>query len=307
MKKLIILLFALTVVTSGCGASVSTSEPDNTPEPSITSEEHSENLNSNDVKADESEDQINIPDFEEITAIDSEECTIKITGIDPENLWGYTLNVYLENKSTDKTYMFSVTNAAINGVQCDPFFSTEVAASKKSNNDISFKTENDIGEFTDIEISFRVHDSDDWLADAVAEETIHIYPFGEDNATKFIREAQATDNTIVDNEYVTVIVTGYEQDDIWGYIVNLFLVNKSDKEVMFSVNDASVNGYMADPFYATSVMPGKCAFSSMSWSNTTLEENGISEVEEIEFSFKAHDSNDLMADDFANETITLNP
>lgn len=186
-------------------------------------------------------------------------------------------------------------------------FSTEVAASKKSNNDISFKTENDIGEFTDIEISFRVHDSDDWLADAVAEETIHIYPFGEDNATKFIREAQATDNTIVDNEYVTVIVTGYEQDDIWGYIVNLFLVNKSDKEVMFSVNDASVNGYMADPFYATSVMPGKCAFSSMSWSNTTLEENGISEVEEIEFSFKAHDSNDLMADDFANETITLNP
>lgn len=306
-KKLIILLLTLAVTASGCGGSVSTSEPANNSEPSIASEEHSENENTNDVKADEPEDQIVIPDFEEITAVDNEECTIKITGIDSENLWGYTLKSYLENKSPDKTYMFSITNAAINGVKCDPLFATEVAAGKKSNNDISFNAENDIGEFTDIEISFRVYDSNDWLADAVAEETIHIYPLGEDNATKYVRESQSTDNTIIDNEYVTVIVTGYENDPIWGYTVNLFLVNKTDKEIMFSVNDASVNGYMADPFYATTVAPDKCAFSSMAWSDSTLEENGISEIEEIEFSFSAHDNNDLMSDNLVNETITLNP
>lgn len=309
-KKLIMLLLTLTVAIAGCGGSVSTSEPASNPESSNTSEERSEIENADTVKTDESEeseDQKEVLDFEEITVVDNEECTIKITDLDPGSLWGYTLKAYLENKSPDKTYMFSVTNAAINGVKCDPLFATEVAAGKKSNNDISFTIKNDIGEFTDIEISFRAYDSNDWLADAVAEETIHIYPYGEDNATKFVREAQATDNTIIDNEYATVIVTGYETDPIWGYTINLFLVNKSDKEVMFSVNDASVNGYMADPFYATSVAPDKCAFSSMSWSDSTFEENGISEVKEIEFSFSVYDSNDFMADDLVNEVITLNP
>lgn len=100
---------------------------------------------------------------------------------------------------------------------------------------------------------------------------------------------------------------GYEDDEIWGYTANLFLLNKTDKTVMFSVDDASVNGFMADPFYATSVSAGKCAFSSMAWSDTTLEENGITEVEEIEVLFRAYDADDFMGEDFANEVITLNP
>ena len=87
------------------------------------------------------------------------------------------------------------------------------------------------------------------------------------------------------------------------HTANLFLLNKTDKTVMFSVDDASVNGFMADPFYATSVSAGKCAFSSMAWSDTTLEENGITEVEEIEVLFRAYDADDFMGEDFANAFI----
>lgn len=45
---------------------------------------------------------------------------------------------------------------------------------------------------------------------------------------------QILNNVIIDNDYVTVIVTGYEDDEIWGYTANLFLLNKTDKTVMFS-------------------------------------------------------------------------
>ena len=55
--------------------------------------------------------------FEEISVVDNDECVIKITGIDADNLWGYTLSAYLENKSAEKTYMFSVESASVNGVQ----------------------------------------------------------------------------------------------------------------------------------------------------------------------------------------------
>lgn len=249
--------------------------------------------------------------FTEMVAVDNAECTIQITGIDADNMWGYTIEARLENKSADKTYMFTVETAAINGVQCDPLFASEVAAGKKANVNISFSDdtlkENGITEYTDIELTFRVHDSNDWIADAVAEETVHIYPYGEDKAVQFVRKAQASDNVIIDNDYVTVIVTGYEEDEIWGYSVNLFLLNKTDKNVMFSVDEVSVNGYMADPFYATSVSAGKCAFSSITWFDSTFEENDITEVKTIDFNFTAHDEDNWFSDYFVNETITLNP
>ena len=46
--------------------------------------------------------------------------------------------------------------------------------------------------------------------------TVHIYPLGEEKAAVFSREGQPTDITIVDNDNVSVIVTGYSIDDIWA-------------------------------------------------------------------------------------------
>lgn len=299
MKKLTALLLALVLILSlsACGGATDTNHGTN---PSQSeNNKHENNTDKNEIS------------FTEVVAVDNGECLIKITEIEPDNFWGYTLKAQLENKSADKTYMFSVESAAINGVQCDPLFASEVAAGKKAMEEIHFSDEelkeNGVGDFTDIELTFRVYDSNDWTADAVAKETVHVYPYGEDKAVKFVREAQASDKVLVDNEYVTVIVTGYENNEIWGYTVNLFLLNKTDKEVMFSVDEASVNGFMADPFYANSVTAGKCAFSSMSWSDTTLAENGITAVKEIEFKLRAYNYENWLSDDFANETVTLNP
>ena len=301
MKRFVSLLLALILLLSlaACGKDTALDSNDGT---------NASQTNGNN-KADKTDK--NKVSFTEFVAVDNAECSIKITGIDPDNMWGFTVEAQLENKSADKTYMFSVDSASINGVQCDPFFATEVAAGKKSNAKISFSDDdlekNGIGDYTDIELAFRVYDSNDWAADAVAEETVHVYPYGEDKATKFVRKAQSSDNILIDNEYVTVIVTGYEDDEIWGYTVNLFLVNKSDKNVMFSVDDASVNGFMADPFYATSVSAGKCAFSSMAWSDSILEENSITEIEQIEFTLRAYDEDDWLSDDLVSESIILKP
>ena len=250
-------------------------------------------------------------EFEKVTAIDNEECAIAITGIDPDDMWGYTLKALLENKSADKTYMFSVETAFVNGVECDPFFASEVAPGKRANKDINFDLdtleENGVDEPTDIEIIFRVYDSDDWTADDVAYETVHVYPKGEEEAQLFQRPAQDTDTILVDNDDISVIVTGYEHDSLWGYVVELFLVNKTDKTLMFSVDDASVNGFMMDPFYAHDLMAGKCCFDEMDWSDSDLEDNGIETVEDIEFSLRVYDSDDWMADDIFNDVLTLTP
>ena len=240
--------------------------------------------------------------------VDNAECSIKITAVEYSKSSGLVLKTQFENKSNDKVYMYSVDSAAINGVMCDPFFATEVAAGKKANKNINFYAskleEIGIEKCTDIELTFRVYDSDDWSADNVAFTTVHIYPYGEEKAEQYVRPSKPSDFILVDNEYVTVIAVGY--NDSTDFEIGLFLLNKTDKEVMFSVDDASLNGFMIDPYFAKSVLPGKCAYGSMNWSSSQLEENDITDVEEIEFKLKAYDYNDWFSDPFAEEIITLN-
>lgn len=250
-------------------------------------------------------------DFEELVVVDNDKCRIQITEIVPDSPLGYALKVRLENKSADKTLLFSAESAAINGVQCTPVLASEVAAGKKAHQEIRFADDklekNGITAYTDIELTLRVYDSDDRSAGSVARETVHVYPFGADKADAFVREAQDTDTILIDNAFVTVIVTGYEDDERWGFSANLFLVNKSDKTVMFSVDEASVNGFMADPQFAAAVLPEKCAFSAVRWPDGMLAENGIDKVEELELVFRAYDADDWLKEDLANQRITLHP
>ena len=293
MKKIVATVLAMMMVTSliACGEA-----------------KKDDNNDKSGGKTENSGSQI---DFEEVLVVDNEECTIKITGIEEEAFWGNTLKVYVENKSEDKTYMVAVQNASVNGVETDPLFSAEIAAGKKANEEMHFMDstleENGVGKFTDIEITFRVYDSNDWLAEEVAIETVHIYPYGEEKAETFVREEQESDIVLVDNESVKVVVVGCEKNETWGYQVEMFLVNKTDANVMFSTDEVSVNGFMVNPLFATDVSAGKCTFSNMTIFESDLEENSIKDVTDIEFMIRAYDADNWDAEDFVNQKVTLNP
>lgn len=317
MKKLstVLLLLCLLLSLAACGKKPASTDTGSATQAAKTEAGTNQTEAATDTEPKTEPDTEPVPDtpalsFEEITVVDNDDCLIRITGIDAKNFWGYTLNVYLENKSSDKKYRFSVDGASINGVSAEPLFSKEVAAGKKAMEEISFMDDSLpelLGDFTDIMLAFRVHDADDWTADDIVMETVHVYPFGEENAVRYVRQPQDTDTVIVDNDDLTVIVTGYDPDSLWGYSVNLYLVNKTDKALMFSVDDASVNGLMSDPFFATTVEAGTSAFSQLSWSDSEFEKNGITEVEEIEMNFRVHDADDWGADNLFEETVKLNP
>lgn len=325
MKKLLAIILAILMLLSfaACDAETSIDDGDVTNSSQNDNTDNTDNAdNTDNTDNTDSSDNTNNTDntedtnttelsFTELVAVDNAECLIKITGIEPDAWFGYTLNVQLENKSSEKAYMFSIDRSSVNGVQCSALFATEVAAGKKANDTITIPAddleENGVDVFTDIELTFRVYDNNDWLAEDAANETIHVYPYGEDKATKFVREAKASDTVIVDNEYVTAIVTGYEEDDLWGYVANVFLLNKTEKDIVVTADDVSVNGFMAEPYFSTTVYAEKCKFDSIDWSKTTLEKNSITEVEEIEFVFRVYDSDNWLGEDYVNETITLNP
>ena len=247
----------------------------------------------------------------ETVLIDNDECSIILTGIEPESDLGYVVKARLENKSSDKTYMFSVDRAAINGVALRGVMESDVAPGKKVNEAISFVDDElkkaGIDDYTDIELTFNVYDYYDLSAEPVTSETVHIYPYGEDKATTFVREPQPSDNIIMDNEYGTAIVTGYYDDSLWGYTVQLYLINKSDKNLLFIAGNTSVNGFIMDPFFCPLVPMGKTHFDTMSWPKETFEKNNITQVDEIKFDLRLEDGDDSSVKEYVNETVTLTP
>lgn len=294
MKKVLRMMLSLMLVLNlvGCG--------DTTSDDKEAKEEIKE----------ETKEEVQEVKFEEVVVVDNEECKVVITEIEPDHLFGYTLHTTLENKSKEKTYMYTLESASINGVQSETIFASEVAPGKKANEDICFMDETlkeAIKDYSDIYLTFKVYDSNDWSADPVAYESVHVYPYGKEKATTYVREPQDSDQVLIDNEYATVVVTGYEQNDIWGYQIHLYVTNKTDTTAMFSADNLSINGYMLDALAAESVIPHTSAFTTISCFNDELEKNKITEVEDIEFTLRIYNYDDIFAGDYVKEVITLKP
>lgn len=253
-------------------------------------------------------EQTEVPVFQETVIVDDESCTFRIVSVDDDSPLGYTMNAYLENK-TDKELMFSLGNVSVNGFMCDPFWASTVTAGMKSNEEISFSSSdfkaNGITEVTDITFTLKVYDNADWTAEYLVEDVFTIYPLGEDAVQVYQRTPVEGEIVLLDDENCTMIVTGYDPDNIWGYTVNVYLENKTNAPVMFSVDNVSVNGFMCDPFWAESVAPGKRSNSAISWMESTFEDNGITEVESISLPVRVYDETNW--NDYVNETFTLEP
>lgn len=123
--------------------------------------------------------------------------------------------------------------------------------------------------------------------------------------TQETKEPEFQEEILVDNENCTFKITDIESDGDWGYTLKVYLENKTDKNLMFSWDDVSVNGFMCDPFWATSVQAGKKANSEISFSETDFEENGIENVENIEFKLSVYDDDNWDAAYLVDETFTL--
>lgn len=112
---------------------------------------------------------------------------------------------------------------------------------------------------------------------------------------------------LVDNDALTFKITGIQEDSILGYTWKVFLENKTGKELMFSMDSVSVNGFMCDPYWAEKVAPEKKSNSTISWLKSDFAENGIEAVDEVAFQLRVYDANDWLAEDVLKETFTVEP
>ena len=65
--------------------------------------------------------------------------------------------------------------------------------------------------------------------------------------------------------------------------------NNSSKAITVQTRDESINGFMVSGIMSDDVQPGKKANAELTYYNSTLEENGIGNIESLEFSFHIFD------------------
>lgn len=115
-----------------------------------------------------------------------------------------------------------------------------------------------------------------------------------------------SDVVIADNSQCAFVVTAVDTSAD-GCTVSARCENRSDRTLMFSWDECSVNGWMIDPFWAEEVTPGNTASTRITFDRRDLDRCGITSVDEIEFELHIYDSDDWEADPVVSDDYTIYP
>ncbi len=251
---------------------------------------------------------------DEITVFDTDECAMVVTGFEGDGETGFTMTVRFENKTDDLTLMFSTDNESLNGWMISALCAESVTPGSTAIETLSWRASKLEGygftDITDVGFSARVYDYNDWLADNFVKDYFEIYPLGEAAAQETASETIAYESDaepLIDTDDIAVGLLGYEGDATEGFTVKLFLENKTATTMMVTTDDDSINGWMADPFWSKEIAPHKKMMAEVDWSKSTLADLDFDEITDIEFTLRAYDSDDWLADRYIEEKLDFYP
>lgn len=248
----------------------------------------------------------------ETVLIDNEKITFTVVGVKDSEHAGLQLQVRCVNK-TDRALLFSWDKVSVCGYMYDPFWVAEVSAGKTANSTIeldTFRLEQMGVDFVD-EISFtlKIVDSENFMETPIVQQAFTIYPTGLNAETVQLPQRKPTEGQVVvaDNENVRFVIEKADAVNASEYVLSVYAENKTDRDLIFSWDMVSVNGYMIDPFWAASVTAGKKICSEITFYRSDLDSNAIEDVKNIEFTLLVSNYDDWEADYLLKNTYTYNP
>lgn len=281
-KLILIPLFAFAMSLAGCGSYTGTIDKE------IETVENNY-IETDAEKKSESKEQKHAT-VEESVILNQNDIVITAKGIE-STFMGIELNILIENNS-DKNLTFQTRNESVNGFMADAMFSEDVAAGKKSNTSITFIDNGledfGIDMFAYMEFYFHVFYTDNWDeyfdSDLINVET--------SIASTYEQKIDDSGNILYESNDIKIVAKGLSFNDSYiGPGLVLYIENNSDKDFTVQVDNVSVNGFMINTIMSQDVIAGKKAIDSVTFLNSSLEENGITDIENIEISFHIFNMN----------------
>ena len=122
------------------------------------------------------------------------------------------------------------------------------------------------------------------LTPAPEEETSAVEEETSSTAGEEPAAAVAVNQVLVDESGIKITYTGMEMTEEGNAELKMTVENNSEQPILVNVQDFSANGMMMNAMFATQVTPGKKSNDELTIYASTLEENGVTAVESVEFS-----------------------
>ena len=246
--------------------------------------------------------------FQRETLLDSDQCRITATSVTESDPEGCVVTFEMENR-TDLALVAEINTASVDGCMINPGVSEPIYPKETITTQVSFpKTELDgygITATTQIEMNFNIYDEDTFEEVSINQDVI-LYPRGKAAARTQTRKDLETDIVLMNNEQCKIIVTEKHADSFWGYDLSVYIVNKTDKTLMFTTQEAFLNGVACDPFWTHTIPAGKCSNTTMYWFDNNMAAAGIEQVDEISLILSVADQSDWYNPSVV-ETVTFTP
>lgn len=279
MKKLLSLLIALVVVISLSACGDLTGDPADKTPTSTTSTTSSSSVSSSEAVT-----------LSEQVIFDSNDIKVTVTGMDHDNLFGPSVKVMLENNSSEDITV-QTRKSSVNGVMADALFSVDVAAGKKANDSITFLSSDleiaGVTTIKDIEFSLHIFNSDTW--DTIKDSDLITLVTSADPS--FVQSFDDSGFVAYDEDDIKIVVKKLtSEDSLLGSELYLYVENNSNAYLTIQARDVSINGFMVDPLFSCDVLPGKKAFDTMTFMDSDLEDNNITDITDLELKFHIFDA-----------------
>lgn len=292
MKKKIcygILVLFMAILLVGCGKEEESGKTPSGVEKSSSSS--SEKLN---TKA----------QIQEKVIVDRDNVKITAKSIEYDG-FGVDIKLLIENNSSQNITV-QTRDFSINGIMLDPSLSADVAPGKKANDSITlYESElknTKITTIKDMEFSLNIFNADTY-DDIFVEKGIKL----ETDAKNYTQEYNTDGKLIVDQNNIKIYALKLDdKESFWGADLMLYIENNSDKNITVQARDVSINGFMIDPSFSADVNAGKKAYDSITFFESDLKDNNITDITELELKLVAYDSDDWLNDVFETENLKIN-
>lgn len=283
LLALVMCLALLFTLIQACGSSDSEEEKD-----IVTSEEN------------ESESVVTI---EEQILFEQDGIVVTAKEYVTDRIWGDGIKLLIENNS-DKSVTVGCNALIVNNYMISDLFVSGVAAGKKANEVMYLSSEEleaaGIDSVGQIEVYFHVYDTDTY-------ETLFDTECVTIQTSKYVNMDTTPDDIgmeLYNDEGIKIIGKTVDENSFWGTAIFLYCENNSGKNVGISVEEMSINGFMTNPLFSTTIYDGKMAVENITLFSSDLEENGIETIEDVELKFHIYDADsyDTIAD---SEVITF--
>ncbi|MBQ1327504.1 MAG: hypothetical protein IIY49_05645 [Eubacterium sp.] len=279
-KKFIIGIIVFIIIVAALGSK----GKKNNDKKSIVDSSNTSDNDSSDTKKTSSKVTI-----EEQVLVDQDGVKITAKEFTTGGIMGDGIKVVIEN-NTSENITVGCTALIVNDYMINDLFASDVAAGKKSNETIDLYTSElnaaGIDTVGKIEIYFHVYKSEgfDKLFDS---ECITIKTSEYDNMDT---TADIQGKELYNEGGIKIVGKAVDENSFWGTAILLYVENNSGRNVGINVDNMSVNGYMMNPIFSTTVYDGKKDYDDITLLKSQLEENGITSINDVELTFHIYDA-----------------